>query len=333
MNAIIPTKHRDHAARRRHGHAAERGFLDSSPRAVIALGGGGARGIAHLGCMEAIGEAGVQTERIVGVSIGSLVGALYAAQQDIHAAKAKAIQLLSSPIFSQKCGQMLGPNVEELNHDARNGSNRLDARWFNRWYATFETLLRNGRRLGKMIRGPAILPNDLLVEVIERLLPDIDLQELATPMSVVAVDLVSGRQVVLEHGSLRKAVLASMSIPAFFPPVPWGEMRLSDIGVLNSIPTTVARSYRPNLTIAVDVSGSMRPIKSFGSAFDVLMRMEEIGEKLCRDNSQTAADLTIRPNVGERPWYDFSSPEKLVSAGLSEGRAVLHQFRLQNSRL
>lgn len=326
MNAIIPNHH----DQRRTGFPCVEKTGGRSCRmpakAVIALGGGGARGIAHLGCMEAIGEAGVQTERIVGVSIGSLVGALYAAEQDIHAAKAKAIRLLSSPIFSKKCQQILGTSVTELGDETSARSNQYDAGWFTRWYVRFERVLRNGHRLGKMIRGPAILENDLLIEVIERLLPDIQLEELAIPLSVVAVDLVSGRQVVLERGSLRKAVLASMSIPAFFPPVAWGEMALSDIGVLDSVPTMVARSYHSDWTIAVDVSGSMRPIKSFGSAFDVLMRMEEIGEKLCRDSSRMTTDLTIRPHVGERPWYDFSSPDELISAGLSEGRAALHRY-------
>lgn len=76
--------------------------LDAPRSAVLALGGGGARGIAHLGVMQAISESEVRTERIVGVSMGGLVGAMCAAEPDFLRVQSKAIELLSSPVFQMK---------------------------------------------------------------------------------------------------------------------------------------------------------------------------------------------------------------------------------------
>lgn len=293
-----------------------------SRNALVALGGGGARGLAHLGAMEAIGEAGVITERIVGVSMGSLIGGLCAAEKDIHRVQATAIELLSSPVFSEHCQGLVGMakrvSQSERTHDTGT------AQWLKRWYSRVEQVMKHGHHIGKILRGPSILSNSILREAIDTLLPDIDLSELAIPLSVVAVDLKSGQTVVLEQGSLRKAVLASTAIPGFFEPVPWGDMLLCDIGVLDSLPISIANSYRAAEVIAVDVSGSIKRAESFGNALEVMLRMEEIGERLCRRSREEFADIVIRPDVSEVPWYDFTKPAELILAGRIAGRNAMN---------
>jgi len=78
-------------------------------RAVVALGGGGARGLAHVGVMQSIAETGIRTERIVGVSMGSLVGAMCASDTDINRVKAKGLEMLHSPVFKKKQAVRCGP--------------------------------------------------------------------------------------------------------------------------------------------------------------------------------------------------------------------------------
>lgn len=86
----------------------------------------------------------------------------------------------------------------------------------------------------------------------------------------MTVDLKSGHQIVLEQGSLRKAILASTAIPGIFAPVEWDNMLLCDFGVLESLPTEVARSFTAPV-IAVDVGPSIAPITSCDSALHVLL--------------------------------------------------------------
>lgn len=279
-------------------------------RAVIALGGGGARGIAHLGVMQSIGESGVQTERIVGVSMGSLVGALCASDPDILRVQAKAIELLRSPIFHKK---------QELLFGAAPPGDEESSGGIFPWYGRIRRYLKAHRKLSRAVTSPSLIAADPLRESIEFLLPDVDMQDLPTPLSIVAVDLLTGQRVVLEKGPLRQAVLASSAIPGIFPPVPWEDMLLSDIGVIESVPALVAKSYASDLTIAVDVGQDHTKIKGCGTAIEVLMRVDDICEQLMRKKILEAADVIIRPSVGNVAWFDFSQPERLIHEGRSAG--------------
>ncbi|MEO1617292.1 MAG: patatin-like phospholipase family protein [Planctomycetota bacterium] len=289
--------------------------------AAVALGGGGARGLAHLGAMEAIGESGIQTEQIVGVSIGSLIGGMYAANPDIKQVQANAIELLGSPMFSDKCKRLMG--------DASGVSPNPSAsalEWFGRWYGRLMRIVSHGHRLTRLAGNNALLNNEILVEAIEWAIPDIDLQDTSIPFSVVAIDLKSGRQVVLERGSLRKAILASTAIPGFFPPIPWDDYLLCDVGVVDSIPVSVAKSYALPLTIAIDVGSTMTQVDELQSAIEIVMRMEECAEQICRRHALPNADVVIRPDVGHWPWYDFTTPQRLIDDGRKAGRYSLDKF-------
>ena len=286
-------------------------------QAVIALGGGGARGLAHLGAIQAIGESGVRTERIVGVSMGSLVGALCASDPDINRVQAKAIRLLHSPVFQVKQKILFGaasPNEES------------SAGIFS-WYGRVRKYLKAHRKLTRAVTSPALMSDEPLRESIEYLLPDIDIQDLPIPLSIVAVDLLSGQRVVLEKGPLREAVRASAAIPGIFPAVPWDKMLLSDIGVMESIPTFVAQTYASDLTIAVDVGQNLTQIDQCNTAIEVLMRVDDICERLMRRQLLHAADILIQPNVGTCPWFDFTHPERMINEGHKAGHKALANLR------
>lgn len=307
-------------------------FLPSKPeaieptmtqrRAVVALGGGGARGLAHLGVMQSIGESGVHTERIVGVSMGSLVGAMCAVDPDILRVQAKAIELLHSPVFQLKQEILFGaspPKDEESSGGAFS------------WYGRIKKYLKAHRKLTRAVTGPSLISEAPLQESIEHLLPDIDIQDLATPLSIVTVDLLTGQRVVLEKGPLRQAVQASASIPGIFPPVRWGDMLLSDIGVIESIPTVVAQAYATDLTVAVDVGQDTSKITECKTALEVMMRVDDICERLMRRYAISGADLVIRPDVGNIAWFDFSEPERLIAEGRAAGHRALESFQEQRA--
>jgi NTE family protein len=293
-------------------------------KAVVALGGGGARGLAHLGVMQSIGESGVHTERIVGVSMGSLVGAMCAVDPDILRVQAKAIELLHSPIFQLKQEILFGaspPKDEESSGGAFS------------WYGRIKKYLNAHRKLTRAVTGPSLISAAPLQESIEHLVPDIDIQDLATPLSIVTVDLLTGQRVVLEKGPLRQAVQASASIPGIFPPVPWGDMLLSDIGVIESIPTVVAQAYASDLTIAVDVGQDCSKITECKTALEVMMRVDDICERLMRRHALTGADMIIRPDVGNIAWFDFSEPERLIAEGRAAGHRGLESFEEQRAKV
>ncbi|MEM8669648.1 MAG: patatin-like phospholipase family protein [Planctomycetota bacterium] len=287
----------------------------ADPRsAVMALGGGGARGVAHLGVMQAIGEAGIRTERIVGVSMGSLVGAMCASDPDILRVQAKAIELLHSPVFQLK---------QEILFGAAPAADDEAAGGLIPWYGRIRKYLKTHRKLNRAVTSQSLISEEPLVESIEYLIPDIDIEDLPIPLSIVTVDLLTGQQVVLEQGPLRLAVRASASIPGIFPPVKWNDMLLSDIGVIASVPTLIANSYASDLTIAVDVGQDHDQIQQCNTAIEVMMRVDDLGERMLRRFMLDAADLVVRPDVGNIAWFDFTEPERLIHEGHAAAHRVL----------
>ncbi len=292
------------------------------PKASLALGGGGARGLAHLGAVQAVRESDIVIERIVGVSIGSLAGAMLALDENSRRVQARVLDYLASDDFRVKQESLFG--TRSIKASSKPNSGLLA------WYDQIKSYLWARHLLGRVFRRRSLLSGGVLEAVIAQLVPDIDIAESPIPLSVVAVDLRQGIPVVLERGSLRRAIAASAAIPGIFPPVPWDEMLLCDLGVLDSLPTTVAESYGSELVIGVDVGPEMDLATHCDSALHVLLRMDEIGERLVRRHSQARADVLIQPPVGMCPWFAFSEPEWLITAGYRSGQQALAQWRRQH---
>lgn len=274
--------------------------------AAVALGGGGARGLAHLGVIEMLQQQPIHIERYVGVSIGGLAGALCAVDQDIHRVQQRVVDYLTSDGFLHKQAALFGaaPDAEEP----------ATAGLFA-WYHQIRRFLGAHRKLLQLFRRSSLISRDMIREIVDALLPDIDIRDTATPLSVVALDLYSGHKVILTEGSLKDAVLASAAIPGVFPPVPWGSMLLCDIGMMDAIPARIAQTYQKDLTIAVDVGARIEPVSTCETAADIFLRLSDIGEPLVRQYTKDIADVLIRPDVASVPWYDFSCPADLIRRG------------------
>lgn len=274
--------------------------------AVLALGGGGARGIAHLGVIEILQQMPLDIQRLVGVSIGGLAGALCAADPDIGKVQQRVVTYLTSDQFQSKQAALFRA-APEADEPATSG---LFA-----WYHEIRRFLGARRKLAHLFSKSSLLGADILRDVVDALLPDADIRDLTIPLSIVAVDLYSGRKVVLTEGPLKDAVMASAAIPGVFPPVPWNSMLLCDVGMMDAIPAKIARSYRADLTIAVDVGAEIEPISACRTAADIFLRLSDIGEPILRDYTRGIADLLIRPDVAHVSWYDFSDPAELIELG------------------
>jgi len=198
----------------------------SQPRIGLALGGGGARGLAHLVALEVLEDLGLPPTRIAGTSIGAIFGAGAAAGLSAKYMRAHVEELLSEryALIRQLFSARPRP-VDRLFNLFPMRAALLDA----------EVLL------------DLLLPSRLPATI----------EELRVPMSIVATDFYAQEAVVLTQGSLTRAIAASIALPVIFSPVQIDGKSLLDGGLVDPLPFELVKD-RTDLTIAVDVSGAAR---------------------------------------------------------------------------
>jgi len=286
-------------------------------RATLALGGGGARGIAHLGVIEELLRADLTFERIVGVSIGAVVGAMFAFRPDITQVQRQAGEFLQSREFLRHQQHLFRAQFAPRAESAGSIATR---------YRRLADSLRANRMLYRAVRRSSLMPGELLEHVVDQLLPDADIADARIPLSVIAVDLHTGRPEVFDRGPVRLAVRASASVPGIFPPVLFGGKLLCDIGGFAALALKVAQTFQPETLIAVDVGTDLKPLAREPSAVEILLRMNDIGAELFREHVKSRADLVILPDVGHVDWFDFSSAGEMIAAGRTAARESLAGF-------
>jgi NTE family protein len=269
--------------------ASEAGAAASRPAegVALALGGGSARGLAHIVVLEALDELGLKPVAIAGTSMGSICGALYAA--GLSAAQIRAdfeSQLASRTAFARR----------------------------------FAGKLRGGLSSLWSLRSPSVIDNVTLFEMI---LPDVlhcNFADLQLPFVAIAADLYAIEQVVLDRGPLIPALAASCALPAWARPVVIDGRVLIDGGYINPIPFDVVMD-RARVTIAVDVTGDPQrrpgvkvpnPLEAMTGAAQ-LMFHSITREKL----KSSAPDILIRPNVGSFGAFDFFRIDEILGAAQS----------------
>ncbi len=268
-------------------------------RIGLALGGGGARGLAHIGVLKVLEREGIPIHLIVGTSIGALVGGAYASGIPPEALEKKVMAYLESAEFRSSTMRAFG--------EARvPGESGLAQK--------IQIHLRNCFYFIQAMLKPGILSNEDFQATIDYFIPDIPIEETRIPFRAVATDLVSGEEIIFSRGPLRQAVMASCAVPGAFEPLKEGERLLSDGGIVCLVPTTVARQEGADTVIAVAVDRCWRP-EALRTVVDVYHRVSEImGEKL-KQHELSKADVVILPEVGDSHWSNFSQASHLIDEG------------------
>jgi NTE family protein len=256
------------------------------PTIALALGGGGARGLAHILMLEVLDELGLKPKVIAGTSIGAVFGAAYAS-----GLSAKLIRAHTEEVLSQRFD-----TIRQL----------LSAR--------SEPVLKIFNILP--IRS-ALLKPELLLEF---LLPGKmarNFAELSIPLKIVTTDYYAQEQVILSEGPLRPAIAASMALPALFSPVTIDGRMFMDGGLVNPLPFDSIKG-EADITIAVDVSGA--PIlpgkRSHPSAFSVLMSSVQILQRtIVREKLKALQpDIYVDVEVDEFYVLDFHRFKHILAA-------------------
>ncbi len=287
--------------------------MTTRPKTCLVLGGGGARGLAHLGVLRTLEQAGIEIDCIVGTSVGAVVGAGYALEPDALLKSRQALAYFQSEAFA-------GSPFKKILLK----SNNIEQNVFQNILAS----IKKSYVFSNLLRKSSILPGEKLRSLIEDLVPDVPFDDVKIPFAVTALDLGNGEDVLMTEGALREAVLASCSVPGFFPPVEYDGRLLADAGMIGPVSVSAAiEKFEPDVVIAVDISSYLETLDKVERGLDVLLRAESIACARLNAFEIEKADVVICPDVGETYWTDFSDLETLMKEGALATEARLDEIR------
>jgi NTE family protein len=280
-------------------------------RIGLALGGGGARGLAHIGVLMVLEREGIPIDLIVGTSIGALVGGAYASG-------------INPDELRQRLNAYL--NSDEFQSSAMKAFEAAHSRGEVSLSHKIQAYLRNRFYLIQAMFKPGILSNEDFEVTINHFIPDIQIENTRIPFRAVATDLVSGKEITFSKGPLRQAVMASCAVPGAIAPLKEGERLLSDGGIICLVPSSAARREGADIVIAVAVDRGIRS-EELRNVVDVYLRVSEIMGKKLKEYELADADVVILPEVGDLHWSNFSEAMNLIDEGERAAREKLEDIR------
>jgi len=275
----------------------------------LALGGGGARGLAHLGALLALDEASIPVSMIAGTSMGAAMGATMAIGADL-----KMVRGVLESIDLNELLQVTDSTLREM-----------------------QKII--GRSVMEYVRGSpwreqGASPHDLarLCELFSLLTANKRFEDALIPFAAVAADLETGERVVIRHGRIAEAVTASTAVPGVFSPVARDGRYLIDGGIVEKLPVDAVIELGAEVVLAVDTGApldrevetcldailqSQRATSQHLTGLQLTRARERLGERL----------LVLRPDVGWIKMFGFEHTQEAIQAGEEVVRAHLDDIR------
>ncbi|MBE0650122.1 MAG: patatin-like phospholipase family protein [Bacteroidales bacterium] len=276
---------------------------------ALALGGGGARGLAHIGFLRVLEKENIPISRVSGCSMGAMIGGVYCLYKDVDKVEEEAYNFVNHPVF------------REFNFDDFAAMDKRADDWKSKALNVMGRI-KVGLSLFKTLAHPSIYEADLVDQIYNNY-PDAPIENLQIPFTATTNDILTGEEVIINKGSLRLAVRASSAIPGYLPPVKYENYLLVDGGVSNLVPTHCFRKNSDELIIGVDVSQPILESEEPKSGVNIIQRAESIREYHLVKLKTLNADKVIRCNLNGISWADFSSMDEIIKYGEKTAKKLM----------
>ena len=293
-------------------------LLAQSQKISLALSGGGARGIAHLGAVKALTEFDIEIEEISGTSMGAVIGGLYASGYSIKQMH-KIIKEFAGTEDIYKDYSRKDIPIESKLSDNRH--------FFKIGIVDFkprlpESLTEDSRInsfLMKYFSIPSIEANN-------------DFQKLKIPLTVVASDVTREKEIHFKKGNLAKVIRASMSVPIALAPIEINGSFIVDGGIYNNLPVSVFDSKKT--IIAVNTASEKMEKEDIKSFADMTLHMVNILSSKSDSLSVKNWDIFIEPNLNGITSLDFQEYQALIDSGYNATKRILLKkgFKLKRNK-
>lgn len=289
------------------------------PKIGLALSGGGARGLAHIGVLEWFEEHRIPVDFVAGSSMGGFVGGLYAMGMSPSEMRRLIAGLDWDTLLSGP------PGYDELTFRRKED---------RRAYPTaLEFGLRRGLQLPRAINFGHYVGLELdRLTLAYSTVPNFD--ALPTPFRCVATDMIAAEPVVLRDGSLSQALRATIAIPGVLAPADVGGRVLADGGLLDNLPTGVVKDMGANVIIAVNVGTPLGTFEDLETLPGILAQVIGVTTVEKERASLKLADIVIAPDLGKYGRFDFDAALPMADLGYigtASKRAELERLALADT--
>lgn len=273
--------------------------MKDAPRVGLALGAGGAKGLAHILMLEVFDELGITPCTISGSSMGAVIGALYAS-----GLSGKQIRhFINGPAAS----------------DERSWPNSLFRPDVFKWIDFIDPELGSG----------GLIDGENFIRYLRQKVHTADFDQLAIPLRIVAADFWKREQVILENGPLLPAIQASMALPGLFTPVRLGDRVLVDGGTVNPVPWDLLPDDC-DITVAIDVMGTISPQDDDASPsfFDAIFNSAHIMQRAIVEEKlkRRRPDIYVRPTLNNVRMLEFYRADEIYRQALPAKRELRRQL-------
>ncbi|MFC7356316.1 patatin-like phospholipase family protein [Jejudonia soesokkakensis] len=276
----------------------------------LVLSGGGAKGLAHIGVLKKIEEAGVRIDYIGGTSMGAIIGGLYAAGYS-----AKQLDSIFTEIEFNGLIQDEIPRSAKTFYEKKESEKYAIKLPFDNFDIGFPSGLSKGQNV-----------YNLLSKLTAHVDSINEFDKLPIPFFCVATDVERGNQIILDKGYLPRAILASGAIPSIFSPVSVNDTLMIDGGVINNYPIDEVKAKGMDIIIGVDVQDSLRGRKNLTSAFEVLIQVNNYRTIRDMEVKSKKTDVYINPDIKDFSVLSFDRGREIIKSGEKQAAIVYNDL-------
>ena len=282
----------------------------------LVLSGGGAKGMAHIGALKVIEEAGIEIDYIGGTSMGAIVGSLYAAGYS-------AIELDSifrTTNFTNLIEDNLPRNAKTF-YEKEDSERYAITLPFNKFKVSVPSAYSGGQNV-----------YNELVRLLYPVKDIIQFDSLPIPFLCIATNVETGEEVLLDNGYLPEAVMASGALPSLFAPANIDGKVLIDGGVVNNYPIEEVKKMGADIIVGVDVQHGLRDREGLSSATEILLQINNYRTALDMQQKSKLTDVYIRPDMTGFSVIDFNLFNTIINEGEDAARKKIADLQELSQR-
>lgn len=279
---------------------------DNRPTIGVALSGGGAKGLAHIGILKAIDSAGLKIDYLTGTSMGSIIGALYAVGYSAADIEKMARKVDWDAMLTNQ-SSLRGLVMQEKDEYSRYA---IELPWEN-----------NGFRLPSgVLEG-----EELWLKFAELFFPVYNIKDFSRfsiPFKCISADIATGEAVVLDTGEIVTAIRSSMAIPSLFTAIEQNGKRLVDGGVVRNFPVRDVKEMGADLVIGSRVAMGLKPKEKVNNAFQILMQIVFFKEAASSKEEIELCNIYVPMPLDDYTAASFNRSGEILEHGLEQGRKL-----------